>query len=98
MPLQTVVGADNYVGDGQETSLATAKALPSIPTGTSAPTYAIIQALTKNIRIRGGGSTPTAALGFLVAAGSSITWTGELAGVRMIETDTSAEVNVLYFR
>ena len=98
MATQVVTGSDQYVGDEQLASLATAKPLASIPTGTNTPNYAIIQAVTKDIRIRGGSSVPTAALGFVVAAGSSIKWTAELSGVRIIETAASAEGNVMYFK
>ncbi len=98
MAEQVVTGSVNYVGSEKLTGLDTAKALASIPADPIAPTYAIITAETKGVRILGGGVNPTATTGTPIAAGASMQWDAELAGVRILEQEATAVVHVLYFR
>lgn len=80
----------------RETSLAAAKALPSLPTDA---TKAVIQAEAGRVRWRPDGATtaPTATTGMLLEDGDTLPYVGGLAAVRFIQVDAGALINVIYF-
>ncbi|MHC4988082.1 MAG: hypothetical protein ACYTFX_06250 [Planctomycetota bacterium] len=82
------------LGYGQDTTVSAASALPSIPAGAR---LALIQALTQNVRWRDDGTDPTAAIGYQLAAGSELAYTGNLDAIKFIEEAASAEINVCYY-
>lgn len=85
---------DVPLGYAQDTTISAASALPSIPTGAR---RALIQVLTQSARWRDDGTDPTAAIGMLIAAGETLDYRGDLSAFKVIETTTSAELNVTYY-
>lgn len=77
----------------QTLTAATSTAL-TVPAGSK---YAIIQALTQNVRWRDDGTAPTAAIGIRLTAGADLFYTGELANLRFIQEAATAEINVSYY-
>lgn len=82
------------LGYAQDTTISAASALPSIPAGAR---MAKIQVLTQSARYRDDGTDPTAAIGMLIAAGETIEYWGDLSAFKVIETTTTAELNVSYY-
>ena len=82
------------LGVAQDTTISAASALPSIPDGAR---MARIQVLTQSARWRDDGTDPTAAIGMLIAAGETLEYWGDLDAFKIIETTTSAELNVAYY-
>lgn len=79
----------------QQFTVATATALPSVPTNA---TYALIVCETQSVRWRDDGTNPTASVGFLLPASTLFTYTGTLSTLKIIETTASATCNVSYYR
>lgn len=77
----------------QMTSLATALPLPLVP----GARIALLQAETKDIRWRDDATDPTAAVGIVLAAGSSYWYIGDVSKVRVIEVTASAKLNIVYY-
>lgn len=66
----------------------------SVPVGA---VYALIQAAAKGVRWRDDGEDPTATVGMPIAAEADVFYTGDLAAIRFIEVEQSAELNVSYY-
>lgn len=81
------------LGYQQITDLSSAVGL-TVPTGA---TRAIIAPLTKDIRWRDDGTNPTASVGMPVAAGTYLSYDGDLNRIRFIQTAASAELNIVYY-
>lgn len=88
-------GKLNPRGYQQFTAAATAQTF-TLPTGKK-PRMALIQALAQNIRWRDDGTAPTAAIGYQLAAGSELAYSGDLSTFQFIEEAASAEVNISYY-
>lgn len=91
-PVQDAVLA--AAGYQQLTSLAAAAGL-TVPDGTL---MAIIQAETQNVRWRDDGTNPTTSVGMVLAAGTSLVYTGSFAAIKFIEVTASAKLNVSYYK
>ena len=74
------------------TSLGSAVACPS-----SSGTTVIFQPEAQSIRWRPDGIAPTAAVGFLVTAGTTVKYTGDLTKVKFIEVAGGGTLNVAVF-
>ncbi|HEY8879199.1 MAG TPA: hypothetical protein VIN03_16645 [Roseateles sp.] len=84
------------LGYQQITSLSGAQGL-TVPAGTK---LALIQAETQAVRWRDDGTAPTATVGYPLAVGSELRYTGTaaaLAAIRFIEQTASAKLNVSYY-
>lgn len=82
------------VGHQQITSLSSAASL-TVPVGAR---VALIQAQDQNVRWRDDGTNPTTSVGSIIYAGDSIWYDGDLDAIKLIETTTSAKLNVSYYR
>lgn len=78
----------------QQISAPAAATALTVPAGSD---YAIIQALTQNIRWRDDGVDPTASVGMQLTAGLDFLYSGDLSALRVIQEAGSAEVNVSYY-
>lgn len=81
-------------GFQQITSLSAAASL-TVPAGA---TTAVIHAESQDVRWRDDGTNPTASVGMVITAGTSISYSGNLAAIRLIETTASAKLNVSYYK
>lgn len=54
----------------------------------------VIQALTQNVRWRDDGTPPTASSGMQLAAGSSMSYTGDFSKIQFIEETGTAVLNI----
>lgn len=81
------------LGYQQITSLSASTAL-TVPRGA---TRALIAPLTQTVRWRDDGTAPTASVGMPVAAGTYLSYDGDLARIRFIEATASAEINISYY-
>jgi hypothetical protein len=81
-------------GYQQITSLSAAAAL-TVPSGA---VLALIQAEDQPVRYRDDGTDPTASVGMVIAEGQTLVYNGNLATIKLIETTTSAKLNVSYYR
>ena len=81
------------LGYQQITSLSAATAL-TVPAGA---TMALIAPLTQGVRWRDDGTNPTASVGMPVAAGTYLSYDGDLTAIRFIQTTASAELNITYY-
>lgn len=81
------------LGYEQVTTLSAAAGL----TPPSGADRALIQAVTQDVRWRDDGTSPTASVGMLLAAGSTLDYDGDLSTFEAIETAASAELNVSYY-
>ena len=76
----------------QITDLSSVVSCPS-PTGTTV----IFQAETNDVRWRPDGTAPTASVGFLLTAGSSACFVGDLSKVKFIQVGAGSTLNVSVF-
>lgn len=82
------------LGFEQNTSLASATGLASIPAGAD---LVLLQATGQNVRWRDDGTNPTATIGMvLTAAGDPYPYSGDLTKIKFIEAAASAVLNVTY--
>jgi hypothetical protein len=82
------------LGYEQITSLSSAATL-TVPAGTQ---FAMIQAESQNVRWRDDGTAPTASVGMILAAGSTLEYDGSsFASLKFIEVAASAKLNVTYW-
>ena len=81
------------LGYQQITSLSSSTALP-VPAGA---TLALIVPETQNVRWRDDGVAPTASVGMLVPANSSMSYDGDLKAIRFIAATSGAILNVSYY-
>lgn len=84
---------DNPLGYEQINDLSSAVGL-TVP---DHATKAVIQAMDQAVRWRDDGTSPTATVGMVLAAGASITFTGSLSAFEAIEASAGAELNVTYY-
>jgi len=77
---------------GQITSLSSAVKCPS-PSGSTV----IFQPESQSIRWRPDGIDPTASVGFLLTAGNTYLFTGDLSQLRFIEVAGGASLNIAVF-
>lgn len=82
------------LGYQQITSLSSVATL-AIPQGA---TTAVIVVETSAVRWRDDGISPTANVGMLLTAGSTMFYKGNLATISFIQVSTGAVVNVSYYR
>jgi hypothetical protein len=88
-------GKLNPRGYEQIAGAATAQSL-TMPTGKK-PRMALIQALTQNVRWRDDGTAPTTTVGYQLAAGSELAYSGDLEQIQFIEEAASTELNICYY-
>ena len=81
------------LGYQQITSLSSSTAL-TVPAGA---TLALIVPETQNVRWRDDGIAPTASVGMLVPANSSMSYDGDLKAIRFIAATSGAILNVSYY-
>lgn len=81
------------LGYEQITALSAAASLTP-PAGAD---FALIQAVTQNVRWRDDGTAPTATVGMQLAAGDTLAYDGDLSTFQAIEEAASAELNVVYY-
>lgn len=77
----------------QLTSLAAATALTK-PDGAQ---RASIQAETQDVRWRDDGTNPTATVGMLLKANSTLDYAGDLTAIKFIEVTASAKLNIAFY-
>lgn len=82
------------LGYKQVTSLSAAAGLPDIP---KEATLALIVPETQGVRWRDDGTDPTASVGMPVAAGSYLSYDGDLKRIRFIQQNASAKINISYY-
>lgn len=83
------------LGYQQMTSLASATALPSIPT---AAQEALIICTGQSVEWRDDGTAPTATIGMPLAVNTTLVYTGQLSAFQIIQTAATATCNVSYYR
>lgn len=82
-------------GSGAGCTLTVTYTADAIPKGARA---ALIEAETQSIRWRDDGTAPTATVGHVIAAGSSMFYEfGPLSNVQIIETAASAKANITFY-
>lgn len=82
------------LGYQQITSLSSSTAL-TVPAGTQ---MALVQAESQNVRWRDDGTDPTATIGMLLMAGSTLEYdAAQLSVVEFIEAAASAKLNISYY-
>ena len=81
------------LGYQQITSLSSSTAL-TVPAGA---TLALIVPEAQNVRWRDDGVAPTASVGMLVPANSSMSYDGDLKAIRFIAATSGAILNVSYY-
>lgn len=86
-----VLEALDYV---QMSSLSSAVALSSIPTGAK---VALLQAEQQAVRFRCDGVNPTASVGLILTEGQLVFINTPLENVRVIEATAGAKLNIQYF-
>lgn len=86
--------ADRALGYQQITSLAVATAL-TVPAGAA---KAHIKVAAQAVRYRDDDTAPTAAVGYPLAVGAELIYTGDLARIRFIEQVASATLDILYYQ
>lgn len=80
-------------GYSQITSLSNAVAIGAIPNGAK---KVLIQAEAQNVRYRDDGTDPTATVGMLLAAGSTLEYTGPMSSLKFIEAASGAKLNIIF--
>lgn len=81
------------LGYQQITSLSAAAGL----TPPQGATLALVVPETQGVRWRDDGTNPTASVGMPVAAGSYLSYDGDLNRIKFIEQSASAKINVSYY-
>ena len=61
------------------------------------PTFALIICETQGIRWRDDGTSPSASVGMILAAGVPLQYDGDLNKIKFIEQAASAKLNVSYY-
>lgn len=91
---QPVVDANlKPLGYQQVTSLSSAAGL-TVPNGTI---LALIIPESQSVRWRDDGTNPTASVGMLLAAGATLSYTGDMLSIKFIEVTASAKLNISYY-
>lgn len=81
------------LGYQQITSLAAATAL-TVPAGAR---LAQIVCETQAVRYRDDGTNPTASIGYPLATGDHLIYSGDLSRIKFIEQTGGAKLNILYY-
>lgn len=81
------------VGYRQLTAASSTSLVP-IPIGAK---RALIRCETQAVRYRDDGTAPTAAIGFPLAVGDVLEYTGDLTAIKFIEQAASTALNVLFY-
>jgi len=102
MPIRRIRTIDDNLvplGYYQNTDQDPAVTLAAIAGGTLPVNaqHALIQAEAASIRWTDDGTTPTASLGILLAAGDDIFYTGDLSAILIFEVTSAAIVNVSFY-
>lgn len=87
-----------YRGDEIVTVSSSAVGLAAVPAGAN---YVQIRVVGADVRMRGGGTDPTAAAGQLLKSGEVFEWPGkpeELALLKFIAVSADASLDVAYYR
>jgi hypothetical protein len=84
---------DRPLGYQQITSLSAATAL-TVPAGAM---VALISCAAQPVRWRDDGTNPTAGVGYPLAVGAELEYTGLLTAIKFIETAASATIDVAYY-
>lgn len=58
---------------------------------------ALIRTETQDVRWRDDGVAPTATVGFPLAVGDTLEYTGDLTAIRFIEQTASAKLNIAFY-
>jgi len=61
------------------------------------PTWCLIQAETQALRYRDDGQDPTTSVGMLIPAGTTLEYTGNVLGIRLINATAGAIANISYY-
>lgn len=72
----------------------------SAATGLTLPAnalVALIQAETQDVRWRDDGTDPTASVGMVIGAGTTLPYTGDLSAIKLIQATASAKLNISYY-
>lgn len=80
-------------GYQQITSLSASTPL-IVPDGS---VFAMITPSTQAIRYRDDGTAPTATIGYPIAVGQTLKYTGGLTAIRLIQQTASASVDIAYY-
>ena len=88
-----IIDAYKALGFQRVTGLSSSTAL-TVPAGTC---LCMIQAESQSVRWRDDRVAPTAAIGYILAAGSELLYTGNPELLRFFETAASATLNVCYY-
>lgn len=91
--VHVLAGKYRPLGYQQLTAAATAQSL-TVPEGAR---LALIQGLLQASRWRDDGTAPTASVGMQLAAGSELSYSGNLSLIQFIEEAASVELNITYF-
>lgn len=92
--IATIPGFMKPCGYSQLTAAA-ASGLGTIPDGAK---MALIQPETQNVRWRDDGTNPTTAIGMVLAAGTTLQYTGSFSAFKMIEVAATAKINVTFYK
>jgi hypothetical protein len=84
---------DRPLGYQQITSLVAATAL-TVPAGAI---VALISCAGQPVRWRDDGTNPTAAIGYPLAVGAELEYTGQLNTIKFIETTATANLDICYY-
>jgi hypothetical protein len=92
--------AEHFYADGTVEPAGYRQIFPTTVTGVliGDGRVALIQTLHQNVRIRDDGVDPTTTVGFVLLAGQSIWYTGDLRKLRFLEEASGAEVNLLAYK
>lgn len=83
------------LGYGQDTTISSASALPTVPAAT---TVALIQAEGADIRWRDDATNPTASVGMLLAEGTAFWYRGTFSAFKAIQVSSGGVLNVAYYQ
>ena len=73
---------------------AVASTALTVPAGT---VYCIIQTEAQAIRWRDDGVAPTAAIGYPLAVGAELAYSGQMDAFRLIQIAATATINIVYY-
>jgi hypothetical protein len=80
-----------------QTITVSSSAVGLTPPTSGAPSYALIQCETNNVRWRDDGTNPTAAVGQLLSAGGILKYDGPLSLLKFIRVSADATLSVSYY-
>lgn len=89
------LGCQQWSGANLNAAVGLASLGTGIPTGA---TIVSIQAEDQNIRWRDDGTSPTASVGMRLFVGETITYSGDLTAIELIEEANDAKGNACYYK